>query len=109
MVTSAWKLYFAWLITLKAPTPQNDQTHSNNSSATADKFLSVFDHFVTLALKGLMYNQWTLLFEETMFRSQDICIFLHFWWMYKFKISDGIIDFTATQKLNLWLFLLNPK
>ena len=25
------------MLTLKAPTPQNGQTHSNNSSATADK------------------------------------------------------------------------
>ena len=33
---------------------QNRQTHSNNSSATAGK-LSVFDHFVGLALKGLSY------------------------------------------------------
>ena len=33
--------------------PQNCQTHSNNSSATADNCLRVFDHFVRLALKGL--------------------------------------------------------
>ena len=33
-------------LTLEAPTPQNGQTHSNNC-------LSVFDHFVGLALKGL--------------------------------------------------------
>ena len=25
-----------WLLTLQAPTPQNGQTHSNKSSATAD-------------------------------------------------------------------------
>ena len=25
------------VLTLKAPTPQNSQTHSNNSSATADE------------------------------------------------------------------------
>ena len=37
------------------PTPQNGQTHSNSkkSSAVADELLSVFDHFVRLALKGL--------------------------------------------------------
>ena len=34
------------------PTPQNDQTHSNNSSAFADE-LCVIDHFVWLVLKGL--------------------------------------------------------
>ena len=33
--------------------PRNGQTHSNNSSATADEFLSVCDHFVGLAIKGL--------------------------------------------------------
>ena len=36
--------------TLYAPTKQNGQTHSNNSSANC---LSVFDHLVGLALKGL--------------------------------------------------------
>ena len=35
--------------TLYAPTPQNGQTHSNNSS--------VFDHFVGLLLKGLRVSQ----------------------------------------------------
>ena len=40
-------------LTLKAPTPQNDQTHSKNVSAIADE-LFVFDLFVGLALKGLM-------------------------------------------------------
>ena len=34
-------------LTLEALTPQNGQTHS------ADEFLSVFDHSVGLALKGL--------------------------------------------------------
>ena len=34
--------------------PQNDQTHSNNSSANSPtNWLSVFDDFVGLALKGL--------------------------------------------------------
>ena len=40
-------------LTLQAPTPQNGQTHSNNSLAVADELLSVFDHFVELALGGL--------------------------------------------------------
>ena len=34
------------------PTPQNGQTQSNNSLAFTNS-LSVFDHFVGLALKGL--------------------------------------------------------
>ena len=33
----------------------NGQTHSNNLSATADKLLSVFDHFIGLSLTGLRY------------------------------------------------------
>ena len=37
-------------LTLKAPTPQDGQTHSNSLSATADE---LFDHFVGLALNGL--------------------------------------------------------
>ena len=41
------------ILTLKAPIPQNGQTHSNNSSAVC---FSVFDHFVELALKGLRIN-----------------------------------------------------
>ena len=40
-------------LTLHAPTPQNGQSHSKNSSATADELLGVFDHFVGLALTGL--------------------------------------------------------
>ena len=35
------------------PTPQDVQTHSNNSSAFADELFEVFDHFVGLALNGL--------------------------------------------------------
>ena len=37
-------------------TAKNGQTHSNNSPAVADELLSVFDHFVGLALKGLITN-----------------------------------------------------
>ena len=37
---------------LYAPTPQNCQTHSKNSSA--DDCLSVFGHFAGLILKGLI-------------------------------------------------------
>ena len=43
------------ILILYAPTPQNGQTHSNNSSATADGCLNVFDHFVGLAFKGLTF------------------------------------------------------
>ena len=41
-------------LTLELASPQNGQTHLNNSLAVADK-LSVFDHFVRLALKGLSF------------------------------------------------------
>ena len=42
----------------KTPTPQNGQTHSNSSSAVCRQFsLSVFDHFVGLALKRLILHQ----------------------------------------------------
>ena len=40
-------------VNLEAPTPRNYQTHLKNLSAIADKFFSVFDHFVELVLKGL--------------------------------------------------------
>ena len=43
-------LMLSWWLTLSAPTPQNSQTHSNNSSANCS---SVFDHFLELTLKGL--------------------------------------------------------
>ena len=39
-------------LSLSAPTSQNGQTHSNNLSAIC---LSVFDHFVGLALKRLSF------------------------------------------------------
>ena len=40
-------------LTLYAPTPQNDQTHSNNSSAKADGLFEFVDHLLGLALEGL--------------------------------------------------------
>ena len=39
-----------FMLTLKVPIPQNDQTQSNNFPTN---YLSVFDHFVGLSLKGL--------------------------------------------------------
>ena len=45
----------------KKVTPQNGQTHSINSSAVADKFfLSVFDSFVGLTLKGFASHICTI-------------------------------------------------
>ena len=42
-----------FILTLHARTPQNGQTHSDNLPTNC---LSLFDHFVGLALKELMYN-----------------------------------------------------
>ena len=46
---------FHSILTLQAPTPEDGQTHSNNSSANEQptKCLSMFDHFGGLAVKGL--------------------------------------------------------
>ena len=41
-----------YTLNLLAPTPQNGQTRSNNSSAFADELLSFLTNFVGLALKG---------------------------------------------------------
>ena len=38
------------------PTPQNGQTHSTIRRQLPTNCLSVFDHFVGLALKGLIQN-----------------------------------------------------
>ena len=43
------KITAAKALTLQAPTPQNGQTHSNNSSANCRRI----DHFLGLALKAL--------------------------------------------------------
>ena len=40
------------MLTIKATTPQNDQTHSNSTFDFADDLFEC-DHFVGLALKGL--------------------------------------------------------
>ena len=56
-------------VTLWAPTPQNGQPHSNDSSAFADEYcLNVFDHFVELSLKGLTWKREIseLIFSSTM-------------------------------------------
>ena len=46
-----------YILALYAPTPQNGQTHSKNSSATVVwTIVWVFDHFVGLALTGLGYE-----------------------------------------------------
>ena len=52
-------LFRAHNLTLLAPIPQNGQTHSNNSSAIWRRIVCVFDHFVKLALNGLMMNKIT--------------------------------------------------
>ena len=58
-VSKSWKRYLRQ--TQKAPTPQNGQTHSNNSTVAKHtqtirllptNCLIVFDHFVGLALEG---------------------------------------------------------
>ena len=41
--------------TLCVPTLQNSQTHSNNSSAKSRRIVCVFDHFLGLVLKGLIF------------------------------------------------------
>ena len=48
------------MLALQTPTPQCGQTHSNNSLATADELLSVFDLFVGSALKVLANVQVTV-------------------------------------------------
>ena len=48
-------------LTLKTPTPQNGQTHSNNSSAVGDELFEC-DHFVGLALKGLKLTLFFTMF-----------------------------------------------
>ena len=50
------KFYWAFYTRLNPSraTPQNGQTHSNNSSANCSLIVdSVFNHFVELVLKGL--------------------------------------------------------
>ena len=46
-------IFTNFVSTLEAPIPQHDQTHSNNLPTNC---LSVFDHFVGLALERLKYN-----------------------------------------------------
>ena len=50
-------LYFQFALTLSAPTQQNGQTHSTIRRLLLTNCLSVFDHFVRLAFKGLMISQ----------------------------------------------------
>ena len=46
-------------LTVLVPTPQNGQTHSNNSSAKLPmNYLNVFHHFVGLALNGSNHIIW---------------------------------------------------
>ena len=72
-----------WQLHLLTPTPlsakpQNGQTHSNYSLATAD-CLSMFNHFAELVLKGLMPRTSSfsmcvamfLLFMQVLFRNRS--------------------------------------
>ena len=49
-------------LALEAPTPQNGQTHSNNSNCLSvfNHFMELFNHFVGLALNGLIKVQENL-------------------------------------------------
>ena len=49
---------FDLTLTLYAPTPQMVKHAQAIRRLTADKVLSVFDHFVALALKGLPLGFW---------------------------------------------------
>ena len=86
----------------EAPIPQNSQTLSNNSSATANElFQSVFDHFVGGALKGLkiktFQTKWSELkwflyspntFSQTNcmdFSRRNECVILASWKVHRHK------------------------
>ena len=58
------------ILTLSAPVPQNGQTQSNNSLST--NCLSVFDHFVGLAFKGLRKKALDLSNSHLKKRSQTM-------------------------------------
>ena len=57
--------YF-FLLNPLVPTPQNGQTHSNNSSATVDE---LFDPFLWLALKWLRFVREKMTLEIIIPRS----------------------------------------
>ena len=59
------------MLTLKTPIPKNGQTHSNKTIC-----LSVFDHFMNLALKGLTYRKFDLVSVHV--HLQSGCFFVHF-------------------------------
>ena len=63
-------------LTLQAPIPQNGQTYSNKSSPT--NCLSVFDHIVGLALKGLTHFRPMYHFY-TSWISRKPNVFWYFW------------------------------
>ena len=56
-------LFVRVFLTLLVLTPQKGQIHSNNAAAKADEFLSVFDHFVGLALK-VLFTKSHLVFDH---------------------------------------------
>ena len=84
--------------------PQNEQTHSNNSPA-----ISVFDHFVGLALKGLT-NFWKPLTKNSSLNYNEICLSLSLYitknekWRRKpeicFKFKHNL------QKMSMEVFVL---
>ena len=53
------RFFWGGLIPQCALCPQNGQTHSNNCN-----YLSVFDHFVALALKGLVLNLFRAVYQS---------------------------------------------
>ena len=53
----------SFFLTLLVLTPQKSQIHSNNAAAKADELLSVFDHFVGLALK-VLFTKSHLVFDH---------------------------------------------
>ena len=66
------KLNIHTALSVYAPTPQNGQKHSNNSSALPTNCLSVFDHFVGLALKSIYQKKYLTELYDVKVRAKDI-------------------------------------
>ena len=78
-------------LTLWAPTPQNGQTHSNNSSATTDELSECVQPFRRVALKVLTLSMF--LQQNNTYRSYDLNHYL--FPMFSF-------DSTPSLSLGVW-------
>ena len=98
-----WKLTWVARLTLQMPTPENGQTQSNNLSES--DWLSLFDHFVGLVLKGFKKttHEWFVL--KSLFHVIHFLVLKNWAYTHNFKDSVELISQFGGNQFAIICFL----